>query len=168
MNLPTRLKSRSRSHLLTALFASFLALLGNSVAHAQTPTEFNSHEQQAIKVVQGWMEAWRSKDPNKIAAFMTEDVQFRPGGMFEKPVFLIGRQAFLDYYAKELNILDFVEASVIYAVGDKGQSMILIKRVDHWTRGGQKGTTEFAGYYRVRNGKIALWEDAPTVQLTFP
>ncbi len=168
MNLPTRAKSRSCYPLLTALFASFLALLGNSVAHAQTPAHFNSYEQQAIKVVQGWMEAWRSKDPNKVAAFMTEDVQFRPGGLFEKPVFKIGRQAFLDYYAQELKILDFVESRAIYAVGDKGEAVVLVKRVDHWTRDGQKGTTEFAGYFRVRDGKIAQWEDAPTVQMSFP
>ena len=164
MSMHMRPESRFRYPLLTALFASFLALLGNSAAQAQTPTQFNSYEQQAIKVVQDWMASWRSKDPNKIAAFMTDSVQFRPGGLYEKPEFKVGRKAFFDYYATDLNVVDSMELQTIYAAGDKGQAVVLVKRLDHFTAGKEKGTTAFAGFFRIRDGKIVQWEDVPTVQ----
>jgi len=50
------------------------------------------------------MAVCRTKNSNKVAALMTEDVQFRLGGIFEKPTFKIGRLAFLDYYAQALKI----------------------------------------------------------------
>jgi hypothetical protein len=43
----------------------------SSQAAAQSPTE-----QAAIAVVRGWLSGWEAKDPDKVASYMNNDVQY--------------------------------------------------------------------------------------------
>src|ERR1700745_2402133 len=65
--------------------------------------DLNASERAAIKLVEAWVAAWQSKDPQKIAAFFSDDVQLRTGANYNKPELKIGREEFLKIYADDMN-----------------------------------------------------------------
>lgn len=124
----------------------------------QAPTatpRWTPQEAEALRIVNAWDEAWRTKDPEKIAAYMSDDVAYEVQGMQK------GREQFVrDYRRLMMEGIDYYEILSEYAAGGERQTVVVQKRIDHITRpNGDKAALDFVGYFRVQGGKIVEWRD---------
>ena len=133
-----------------------IALVGSSSLLAQSGPRRNQQELDALKLVNAWDQAWNQKDVQKVASYMTDDVEFGLPGMIFK-----GRAQFLQEWVKQNMSGITYEIVSEYAAGDVNQTVVVQKRVDHATIGGNKMDLPFVGYFRVKGGKIIEWLDVP-------
>ena len=116
------------------------------------------------KVLNDFIAAWETHDVDTIMSFVAEDCHYEnfPSLSGDDPV-IKGREAMRTFLApffrKDPLIVPFkfhteVETTI---VGDNG---IASMRVDHFEIGSSgKFALPVAGFFKVRNGKIAYWKD---------
>jgi limonene-1,2-epoxide hydrolase len=122
-------------------------------AFAQAP-RMNQQEQEALRIVNAWDDAWNQKDPQKMLSYMSDDLVAGDGRNVWK-----GKAELLDAY-KRLNMTGITyEVVSEYAAGGEGQTVVVQKRIDHVNMNGRKMDLQFVGYFRVRDGKIMEWQD---------
>lgn len=135
-----------------------------SSAHAPTSVAasaagYNSYERQALQVVHDWDEAWKSKDAQKIARYMSSDVVIdgtTPGTTVK------GQDAFIAQYNDPktgMRGIDYYQVVARFAAGDSNQTVVVEKRRDHVTINGKHVVLPFVGYFHVKGGKIVEWHD---------
>lgn len=116
-------------------------------------------EKAALEVVKGWVAAWNAKDPDKVASYMKDDVQYSanyPHDITER-----GRSHFLETHRR--NILQGVDMRIAQslAVGGPRGYGVLLRRIDRFAVGGVQKEVPTAAYFWVRDGKIHTWLDLP-------
>lgn len=158
------MKETTRQGLLHTVCAvtSLLVLGWAQSASAQSSGSYNQYEKEALKVVQAWDEAWKTKDPEKIAQYMTEDVIIRDPSVQKESG--TGRQKFISAYKKLMTGINYYEVTSRFAAGDAMQTVVVEKRRDHVTMNGKEQILNFVGYFRVMNGKIVEWADVAIVR----
>ena len=160
--MPIVTLSSCKSRVICALCAA-VVLLGSSVASAQSPARMNPQEQEALKIVNAWNAAWNMKDVQKVASYMSEDIEFGlPGRLFK------GRAKFLEEWVNQNMSGITYEILSEYAAGDVNQTVVVQKRVDHVNMNGRKMDLSFAAYFRVKGDKIIEWLDVPIGNLPPP
>ena len=116
--------------------------------------DWTGAEKANVKVVNDFCAAWVSHDPDKIASYMADDCLAR---ISETQPPTKGRAALVDALKALLQRLDKVEIEVVetFAIG----STVLNDRIDYVTRGGMRTPVRVAGFFVVKDGKIAEWTD---------
>jgi len=167
---------RSKLRGITFCVLAALAMASRSAAQSQPSSPLNSYEQAAIKVVSDWTAAWQAKDPDKMAQYMADDINF--SGDPSNVTMRMGRQAYMCVMRQLVN--DLLIKDVSYqAVGDKVYTLVIQRRTDvvqappgGGRRGGADGAGRaagpppglagdlaVAGFFVVKNGKIVEWMD---------
>lgn len=143
--------------------ASMLTLGWANPVLAQSSGSYNKYEQEALKIVHDWDEAWKTKDAKKIAQYMAEDVVI-PDPIVQKESGT-GREKFINAYNKNkaMSAINYYEVISRYAAGSDFQTIVMEKRRDHVTMDGKETVLNFVGYFRVQKGKIVEWVDVPIV-----
>jgi uncharacterized protein (TIGR02246 family) len=152
---------------LVAAFVIAIAAYSHG-AHAQAlpskpPSTWNPQERAAVKVIQDWIAAWIAHDPKRLAADMTEDCVFR--GDPSEPL-KHGRAEFLTFASKVMNGWSDLKIEEILPVGGVWDTSVLMKRIDTLGIGGAGSghpTVPVAAFFRVKDGKIEEWLDAPLI-----
>lgn len=111
-------------------------------------------EQANLKVIDGFSASWLSHDPEKIASFMTDDCITR---LSETQPPSKGRAALIEQLKGMFQRIEKVEFEVLetFVIGPT----VLNDRIDYITRGGTRTAVPVAGFFLVKNGKIAEWTD---------
>jgi uncharacterized protein (TIGR02246 family) len=126
---------------------------------AQQPTTtWTPEEQAAIDVVNAWDTAWASGQADKVASYMSDDVQFSDG--VGRP-FKVGRKAFVSNYLKlYFKIVKSYEITETYAAGGATAVAVMQKRIDHIVGAdGRESQLPFVGMFQVAKGEITFWVD---------
>lgn len=135
-------------------------------AHAQATAKpefiWNLQEREAVEVVKAWVNAWATKDPQRVAELMADTAVFRadPAEPMKK-----GREAFVALITPLLPRVDSMTIDELFVTGTEWDSAVMIKRSDRMS--GSAGaalagrTVTVAAFFRVKNRKITEWLDAP-------
>jgi len=155
---------------LVAASAVLAGALAPSCIQAQQPeakaSGWNSYEQAAVKIVDAWAAAWSSKDPQKIAAYMADDVEYRDElSMTESRK---GIKRFIEDYNKFLNSMDSMTVTSTYAIGGEAETIVIHKRIDHLTMRGKSTSAPYSSVFLVKDGKIVTWLDVPVNKMAGP
>lgn len=128
-------------------------------------TVWNEQERAAVRVAEEWVAAWNTGDPQKVAAFMAQNCEFR--GDISEPL-QRGRQAFIELVSKFINSFRGIKLTEIYAVGGPWDTFVLLKRIDtvQFSKSDKLTDVPVATLLRVRDGKIEEWLDSPIVDVT--
>lgn len=131
---------------------------------AKPPSSYNKQEQEAVEVVKGWLNAWRAYDLEKLMSYMAKNLVFR--GDPSEPL-QYGRDAFRRLAQGVINRWSGMDLQEVYAVGGEAETVVLIKRVDYFPANGRGPFSGMAipvaVMFRVKNGKITEWLDAPLI-----
>ena len=156
--------TRARRWSLTGAFlvAAFsLTLLRPS--DAQNVASLTPQERADVQVVLDWFAAWELKDPEKVASYMGENVEFRP--VPDQPMGH-GRAEFVKREQGLLQGGPKAQITDVHAIGGATGTNVLIKRTDVLNMNGQTRVAgPFAAFFRVNNGKIQEWLDIPLVAM---
>jgi limonene-1,2-epoxide hydrolase len=99
---------------------------------------------------------WAKRDINLLADYLADDVVYQ---MFEGRPDIVGRDAFIKELGSFLANLKEVEWEILrtYSIGE----LVINDRIDHFVGEDEKRSMHFsiAGYFLVRDGKIAIWKD---------
>jgi len=129
--------------------------IGDDVAVSNT-NEKSDLEIENERLVTQFCLDWAKKDVNLLADYLADDVVYQ---MFEGRPDIIGREAFIKELGGFLAGLKEVEWEMIrtYAIGD----MVINDRIDHFVGEDESRSMHFAiaGFFLVRDGKIAIWKD---------
>jgi limonene-1,2-epoxide hydrolase len=137
---------------------------GAQALPGKPPSTWNPQERAAVKVIQDWIAAWIAKDPKRLAADMSQDCVFR--GDPVEPL-QHGRDQFQAFATKVMNGWTDLKIEQILPVGGVWDTSVLMRRLDTLPddmakRSGFK-TVPVAAFFRVKDGKIEEWLDAPLI-----
>ena len=142
-----------------------------SPAHAQATAKpefiWNQQEREAVDAVKAWVNAWATKDPQRVAELMADNAVFRADPA--EPM-KTGREAFVALIAPLLSRVDGMTIDEVFVTGTEWDSAVMIKRSDKMSAGagaalaGRRVTV--AAFFRVKNRKITEWLDAPVTAPT--
>ena len=152
-----------------ALIIGALALVGLAgLAAAQTtakpPSSYNQQEREAVEVVKGWINAWRSHDIPKLMSYMSDDLVYR-ADVSEQLQY--GKEGF-ETMAKRVGPgwcgMDLQE---VFVVGGDADTIVMFKRIDYFPGSGRGPFTGIsvpvAVMFRVKGGKVVEWLDEPLI-----
>ncbi len=153
------------------IFAAAVAVVPRE-AHAQAwatskpPFVWNQQEREAADVIRAWVDAWATKDPQRVAEYMAENCVFR--GDPSEPL-QHGRAAFVTLIARFIGAFETMKIDEMFVTGTEWDTAVLIKRTDT-IRANSGGTlaervVPIASFFRVKNRRITEWLDVPTVPL---
>jgi len=149
--MSTSMTQSTRRHFLAigAGVAGLAVLPRSAEARDWTPTEKSN-----VQVVNAFCAAWASSDPEKIVSFMAEDCTTR---LSETQPPSKGRAALRDTIKGLFQRVEKVEIEVTetFAIGPT----VLNDRIDYITREGKRSPIRVAGFFLVKDGKIAEWTD---------
>ncbi len=145
-----------------------LALHSHSAAAqalpGKPPSTWNPQERAAVKVIQDWIAAWIAHDPKRLAADMSEDCVFR--GDPVEPL-QHGREQFQAFATKVMNGWSDLKIQEILPVGGVWDTSVLMRRLDTLPKKMAQGAgyekVPVAAFFRVKDGKIEEWLDAPLI-----
>ena len=158
-------KTRVRRHTLaTALIGALLSVSIARPSLAQT-APMTSQERAAVHVVREWFAAWETKDPEKVAAYMSPNVEFR--GIPTQPM-RRGRAAFIQNVGRFVRLGPTVHVTEVFAIGGATGTAVLTQRIDTITLNGRTRRVPLAAFFRVDHGEIQEWLDMPLVPLGPP
>ena len=141
--------------------ALFLAL--PQLSTAQESPSMTPQERADVQVVRDWFAAWASKDPEKVASYMGDEVEFRP--VPNQPMGH-GRAEFVKREQRLLQGGPTARLTEVFAVGGATGTAVLIKRTDLLNMNGKALVAgPFAAFFRVEHGKIQEWLDIPLVAM---
>lgn len=151
MSTSTRSGSTRRTFLSAGALGTAALLATPSRSDARDRT---AAEKANVKVVDDFCAAWVSHDPEKIASFMADDCSTR---LSETQPPAKGRAALIEQLKGLFQRLEKVEIEVVesFVIGPT----VLNDRIDYITRGGMRTSVPVAGFFLVKNGKIAEWTD---------
>jgi limonene-1,2-epoxide hydrolase len=124
--------------------------------------QMSPEERAAVGVVREWCAAWEKKDPEKVASYMSPNVEFR--GTPWSPLSR-GRAAFVQQLGGVIRTGPGVRVTEAFAISGPAGIAVLIKRVDANTDG---RVVPLAEFFFVSHGQIEQWLDEPLVQLAPP
>lgn len=137
-----------------------LGLLAVTATQAQTVAN-TPQEREAIEVVKKWWDAWKTGDPGKMTAMVSDDIAFQ--GLPTQPMER-GRDSFRKHVAR-LSPAKSITIPEAVAMGGTTGTVVLTKRLLTFSMGGKEITAPVAAYIIVKDGKIAQWQDFPLTQL---
>ena len=129
-------------------------------ATGKPPASYNPQERAAVTVVQGWIEAWKAHDIDKLMSYMADNLVFRADVSEELQY---GRDGFERIARGVMNFWCGMDLEEVFVVGGDTGTVVLAKRIDYFPgnppRGrGAGGLTGMAIpvaiMFRVKNGKI--------------
>jgi limonene-1,2-epoxide hydrolase len=155
---------------MSTAFGTLAAMLGSTIPTKAADTS-SEKEQAAIKVVSDFIGAWPTRDVDQIASHVGDDFIFKgaPNAMEKK-----GKQTFIAEISRFVNgpmskTLTFAQRpSEVYAIGGAAGTVVLARRVDFMSRGGQRMAVPLAGAYWVTDDKVQAWYDFPLVKMRPP
>lgn len=120
---------------------------------------WKAEEQAALDVVKNWVAAWNAKDPDKVASYMADDVQYSP----YYPTYIAerGKTQFLQTRRRAIAQGVAMRIGQSLAVGGPRGYAVLVRRVDRFQSGGQQREVPAAAFFWIANGKIHTWLDFP-------
>jgi limonene-1,2-epoxide hydrolase len=138
------------------LAAGGVAPLALVLAGQSGSRELTAAEQANLDVVNGFCDAWATRDAANVASFLADDAVFR---FTQDADAATGsetlRQQVAGFLADASEVL--FEVLETYAVGP----LVVNLRVDHFTNtAGERNEFRVAGVFYVRDGKIVEWIDA--------
>lgn len=107
-----------------------------------------------IPIVRAFCEAWSSRDPNKIAALMSEDCFYHNIPM--EPV--VGRPAIAAFIRDFLGNARTVEFEIV-TIAEAADGTVLTERVDHFDYGEHRMALPVMGSFQVKDGLVTRWLD---------
>jgi limonene-1,2-epoxide hydrolase len=107
-----------------------------------------------IQHVLGFCEAWKSCDPDKIVALMTEDCFYHNVPI--SPV--VGRTAIAEFIRGFVGDAKTVEFEVL-AIAEAADGTVLTERVDHFHFEGRTLSLPVMGSFKIKDGLVARWLD---------
>jgi ketosteroid isomerase-like protein len=110
---------------------------------------WNQQERDAADIVRAWVDAWATKDPQRVAEYLAENCIFR--GNPSEPL-QQGRAAFVTRAARLIGAYDMMKIDELFVTGTEWDTAVLIKRADG-----------IATFFRVKNRRITEWLDVPTL-----
>ena len=128
---------------------------------------YSAAERAALKVVNDWDQAWKSKDARQIGQYMADDVEFDDPNAFGRGT-VKGRDQFIRDYDDPKTMMKGIEYYDIlsqYAAGGPDQTVVVQKRRDHFVMNGRHMSLSFVGFFVVKDGKIVQWRDIPLQKL---
>jgi len=161
--------TRMASGLMPRLVLSAVVVTGFShqaaaQATSKPPSSYNQQEREAVDVVKGWINAWRAYDTEKLMSYMADDLVFRADP--SEPL-QYGREGFRRIAQGVINGWSGMDLEEVYAVGGEADTVVLFKRVDYFPGNGRGPLSGLAipvaVMFRVKNGKITEWLDAPLI-----
>lgn len=150
MNISTT-RSTRRTFISTGALGAAVLLATPARSEAR---EWTAAEKANVNVVNEFCAAWVSHDPEKIASYMADDCLAR---ISETQPPTTGRAALVVALKALFQRFEKVEIEVVetFAIGPT----VLDDRIDYITRGGMRSAVRVAGFFVVKNGKIAEWTD---------
>jgi limonene-1,2-epoxide hydrolase len=151
MAIPIRPGSTRRTFISGGALGAAALLVTASRSDARDRT---AAEKANVKIVDDFCASWVSHDPEKIASFMADDCTTR---LSETQPPAKGRAALIEQLKGLFQRLEKVEIEVVesFVIGPT----VLNDRIDYITRGGMRTSVPVAGFFLVKNGKIAEWTD---------
>ena len=145
-------KSTTRREFLAAGGAAPLAL---ALAGQSGSRELTAAEQANVEVVNGFCDAWATRDAAQIASFLADDAVFR---FTQDGDAATGSETFRQMAAGFLANATEARFDVLetYAIGP----LVANLRVDYFTTADGQQEFRVAGVFYVRDGKIVEWIDA--------
>jgi len=162
-----------------------LALTQSVCAQDNATAANNQYERKAISVVRDWTAAFASKDVEKAASYMEDNVQFRVDPA--DPGFSKGRDVAINLIRRLVGLdvppppaagaparppMEFgaVKLQQIYAIGGSDEVVVIVRRLDELKINGKALSLPVGAFYRVNphDGKIQEWLDAPLVRPNLP
>lgn len=150
-----------------------MALLGTAQARSSLPSsssspsslskeQWNAAERSAVEVVTRWVDAWASKDAERVGAIMDEHCEYRldPSQPVKR-----GRAAFVADVKMFIGGMNSMKITEAHAVGSELNVAVLIERVDDFTLKGKRMEIPVAIVFHVRGGKIVQLLDIPLLDL---
>lgn len=107
-----------------------------------------------IPAVRAFCEAWKSRDPDRIVALMSEDCFYHNVPM--EPV--VGRPAIAGFIRSFLGDAQTVEFEIL-AIAETADGVVLTERVDHFDYGGRRMSLPVMGSFRLKDGLVTRWLD---------
>lgn len=132
-----------------------------SAPAADSSRPYSAAEREALKVVNAWDQAWKTKDARQIGQYMADDVEFDDPNAFGRGT-VKGREQFIRDYDDPKTMMKGIEYYDIlsqYAAGGPEQTVVVQKRRDHFVMNGRHMTLSFVGFFVVKDGKIVQWRD---------
>lgn len=107
-----------------------------------------------IPAVRAFCEAWKSRDPDKIVALMSEDCFYHNVPM--EPV--VGQPAITGFIRGFLGDAETVDFEIL-AIAETPDGTVLTERVDHFDYGGRRVALPVMGSFRLKDGLVTRWLD---------
>lgn len=107
-----------------------------------------------IPTVRAFCEAWKSRDPDKIVALMSEDCFYHNVPM--APV--VGRPAIAEFIRGFLGDAQMVDFEIL-TIAEAADGTVLTERVDHFDYGGRKVALPVMGSFKLKDGLVTRWLD---------
>lgn len=107
-----------------------------------------------IDLTHAFFDAWKSCDPQTIAALMSEDCFYHNVPM--EPV--VGRAAITGFLEEFLGGAKTVVFDVL-SIAEAADGTVLTERIDHFDFGGRSFALPVMGSFRFRDGLVARWLD---------
>lgn len=133
-------------------------------AQATAKPEFiwNQQEREAVAAVKAWVNAWATKDAQRVAELMADTAVFRADPA--EPM-KTGREAFVALISPLMSRFESMTIDEVYVTGTEWDSAVMIKRTDKMSASAGPAlagrTVTVASFFRVKNSKITEWLDAP-------
>jgi uncharacterized protein (TIGR02246 family) len=125
---------------------------------------WNQQEREAVDAVKAWVNAWSTKDPQRVAELMADNSVFRADPAAPMKT---GREAFVALITPLMPRVDSMTIDEIYVTGTEWDSAVMIKRSDKMsaTAGAALAgrTVTVAAFFRAKNRKITEWLDTPVL-----
>lgn len=137
------------------LAAGGVAPLALALGGQSGSRELTAAEQANVDVVNGFCDAWATRDAGQIASFLADDVVFR---FTQDGEAATGSETFRQQAGGFLADASDARFEVLetWAVGP----LVVNLRVDYFTTGDQQQEFRVAGVFYVADGKIVEWIDA--------
>lgn len=168
-----RMKRIGRRTVIALTSLASMVLFGTAQAQSSLPLsssspsslskeQWNAAERSAVEVVTRWVDAWASKDAERVGATMDEHCEYRldPSQPVKR-----GRVEFVADVKMFIGGMNSMKITEVHAVGSELNVAVLVERVDDFTLKGKRMQVPVAVVFHVRGGKIVQLLDIPLIDL---
>ncbi len=127
MPAPVYLPPAAVRGFITAVLLGALLLPGLAQPVRAQSVQMSQEERAAVEVVREWCAAWEGKDPEKVASYMSPNVEFR--GTPWSPLSR-GRAAFVQQLGRVIRTGPGVRVTEEFTISGPAGTAVLIKRID--------------------------------------
>jgi limonene-1,2-epoxide hydrolase len=131
------------------------------VPQEQAPplSSFAQLEQAGLEVVKNWVAAWNGKDPDKVASYMADGVEYSSD--YPQHITELGRAHFLAGHRGNIAQGVSMRIDKSLALGGNKGTAVMLRRVDSFSVNGRRYEVPNASFFWVEGGKITKWVDVP-------